>query len=156
RSRSAATGQRLSEQPSELTDLSRPVCDISAAVGTAGTGRARYCRPVLLGRARELDELGRRVSGLRAGAGFATVGQGSAGIGKTAILDALTDAAAAQGVRALRSSGTERETELVFSGLAELLAPVLPLIDVLPGRQQQTLRASLSLEDAGSHSDIEV
>jgi hypothetical protein len=70
---------------------------------------------VLLGRGSELGELQRLVAGLAAGAGFSVVVQGGAGIGKTAVLDAVVTGGEG-GARVLRASGTQRESELAFRG----------------------------------------
>jgi hypothetical protein len=44
---------------------------------------------------------------------------------------------------------------LRFAGLGELLAPLVDLLEEVPERQRAALRSSLSLGDAGAHSDLE-
>jgi DNA-binding CsgD family transcriptional regulator len=110
---------------------------------------------MLLGRAAELEEMRRLVGRLAEGTGFCIVLQGGAGIGKTAVLDALAADCGDQ-IRVLRASGTQRESELVFAGLSELLGPVMGHVGDLPERQRAILRSSLALVDVTAHSDLEV
>ncbi|MFW6692890.1 AAA family ATPase [Streptomyces sp. MAR4 CNX-425] len=51
---------------------------------------------------------------------------GPSGIGKTAILDAVCDTAAARGELVLRVAGTESERSIPYSGIAELLEQLPP------------------------------
>lgn len=106
---------------------------------------------MLIGREAELAELQPLLRRLADGTGFSVVLQGGAGIGKTALLDALADCADGS-ARVLRASGVQRETELVFAGLGELVAPLHHLIDGLADRHRLTLRSALSLGEAGAHS----
>jgi DNA-binding CsgD family transcriptional regulator len=106
---------------------------------------------VLVGREAELAELQGRVRRLADGIGFGVVLQGGAGIGKTAVLGAIADWAEGC-AHVLRTSGMQRETELVFAGIGELVAPLHHLIDGLPDRHRSTLRSSLSLGESSAHS----
>jgi DNA-binding CsgD family transcriptional regulator len=84
--------------------------------------------------------------------GKAAVVIGEPGIGKTLLLDALTERAAELGVRVLRSSGVEFEADLGFSGLHQLLLPVLPALGKLFGVQREALEVALAL-GSGSTPD---
>ncbi|MDP8957417.1 MAG: AAA family ATPase [Actinomycetota bacterium] len=98
---------------------------------------------MLLGRAVEcariealLTDARRRVSG-------ALVIRGEPGIGKTALLDyARTQA---RDMVVLRSRGVQSETDLPFSGLAELLAPVTDAISGIPEPQAAAIAGALAL-----------
>src|SRR3954451_14523142 len=81
----------------------------------------------------------------RAGRGTVLVLTGEPGVGKSALLRAAAERGS--DVRALRASGSEYEAELPFSGLHELLHPVLPLIEDLPGPQAAALRGALAMSD---------
>lgn len=74
--------------------------------------------------------------------------QGEAGIGKTALLEFAVHEAG--GMRVLRATGTEFESELPFATLDQLVRPVVGLVDELPDPQARALRTALALEDAGS------
>jgi DNA-binding CsgD family transcriptional regulator/tetratricopeptide (TPR) repeat protein len=74
------------------------------------------------------DELARIESALtraRSGRGTLVVIEGPAGIGKTALLDAARAAAAASGMRVLRSRGTELERDFAFGVVRQLFEPAL-------------------------------
>ncbi|BCJ32230.1 helix-turn-helix transcriptional regulator [Actinocatenispora sera] len=104
---------------------------------------------MLYGRQAELDALHELLAAVRAGAGAGLVLRGEAGIGKTALLDAL---AATDGVRVLRAAGVESEVELPFAGLHLLLRPVLDRVGTLPEVQATALRGALGLA-AGNGTD---
>ncbi len=74
------------------------------------------------------DELARIEAALRRGAegrgGFVMV-EGTAGIGKTAVLRAACDRASALGMRVLRSRGAELEREFAFGVVRQMLEPTL-------------------------------
>ena len=63
--------------------------------------------------------------------------RGEPGIGKTALLDYAFERA--DGMRVLRARGVEAEAELAFSGLYELLRPVMSLTPEIPERQAAAL-----------------
>ncbi|MDA5283836.1 LuxR family transcriptional regulator [Streptomyces sp. Isolate_45] len=102
---------------------------------------------VLVGRAEELAVVERLLTGAGAGRSGVLVVRGEAGIGKTALLDAAV-AAAGDGPRVLRGTGTEFESALPYSGLHLLLRPVLGRIDALPGAQAGALRTALGMGEA--------
>lgn len=80
---------------------------------------------------------------LRAGVGSAVAVRGAAGVGKSALLDAV---AAHGGVRVLRATGVQSESRMAFAGLHELLQPALTELDGLPPRQRTAIRRCLALE----------
>ena len=112
-------------------------------------------RNVLLGRGEELGELDRLLAGLRDGFGFGVVVQGTAGIGKSALLDEVEEMSAGL-ADVVRAAGTQGESEMAFAALGELLTPLTRHLDRLHDRQRGAVRAILSFGDAGSYRDLEV
>jgi hypothetical protein len=75
---------------------------------------------------------------------------GEAGVGKTALLESAIRSAA--GFRVLRAVGVESEMELAFAALQQLCAPLIDLLDRLPGPQQAALGVAFGLR-AGDAPD---
>ncbi|MEW2491412.1 AAA family ATPase [Streptomyces sp. NPDC048411] len=100
----------------------------------------------LVGRSEERARLALLMDAVRAGASQALVVHGDPGIGKSALLDHLTDQAV--GYRVLRVVGVQSEMELVFAGLHQLCAPLMGLLDRLPVPQRDALRTAFGLSDA--------
>ena len=69
--------------------------------------------------------------------------RGEPGIGKTALLRYAEGSA--DGMRVLSAHGVVAEAELAFSGLYELLRPILDLLDEIPERQAAALRGAFGL-----------
>jgi DNA-binding CsgD family transcriptional regulator len=103
---------------------------------------------MLNGREREQRTLGGLLDGAREGRGGALVVAGAPGIGKTALLAATGQRAAALDVRVLRTTGFEDESGLSYAGLHLLLRPVLGRVSALPGPQREALSAAFGLTDA--------
>ncbi len=101
----------------------------------------------VLGREPERQRLDSLLDEARDGRSAALVLSGEAGIGKSALLDDAVVRAA--GFRVLRARGFESESELAFSGLADLLRPVLGLLDSIPEPQFAALAGALSLGPPG-------
>jgi AAA ATPase domain len=105
--------------------------------------------------------------------GGALVVQGEQGVGKTSLLTAASQLADQRGARVLRVAAVQSEADLTFSGLHQLLLPLIALpehmattvgtpppaiddantpredlMDHLPAPQRKALRAVLGLEDA--------
>lgn len=80
---------------------------------------------------------------MRGGQSRALVLRGEAGCGKTALLDHL--AARADFARLLRASGVESESEMAYSALQQLCAPLLDHLDVLAGPQRAALSTAFGL-----------
>ena len=89
----------------------------------------------LHGRERELGALAGLVDRASEAAGGALVVRGEPGIGKSALLAAVTARAREHGFAVLSAVGVQSEARLPFAGLHQLLRPVLHLAERLPGRQ---------------------
>ncbi|MCO1658418.1 helix-turn-helix transcriptional regulator [Pseudonocardia humida] len=113
---------------------------------------------MLLGRSRELSRIGELLRAASRGESAALVVRGEAGIGKSALVEAVARAAADGGAvdrpagatvvpraAVLRTRGIEAETAIPFGGLADLLRPALPLLGELPGPQSDALAGALAL-----------
>ncbi|MFJ6940580.1 helix-turn-helix transcriptional regulator [Streptomyces sp. NPDC101132] len=79
---------------------------------------------------------------------------GEPGVGKTTLLDAAADEAAAAGTRVLRVRGNAAESELAFAGLHQLLLPVLDGAQGLPVRQRAALLSAFGLGDDQAPPDL--
>jgi DNA-binding NarL/FixJ family response regulator len=102
-----------------------------------------YRESVLVGREPDcarIDELLERAQRGRSGT---LVLRGEAGLGKTALLDYAAERA--EGMTVVRALGVEYEAELPFSGLLELLRPLLGHLDEIPPQQAQALKSALGL-----------
>ena len=100
---------------------------------------------MLVGREAELDRIDAVLAGVRAGDGGVLVLTGEPGVGQ---VGAARRRRRARGdMRFLRAAGGEHEAELPFSGIHELLHPVLGLIDELPAPQAGALRGALAMSD---------
>ncbi|MGK5553221.1 ATP-binding protein [Actinomadura kijaniata] len=102
---------------------------------------------VLFGRERETAAVGALIRRLP-GAGGALVVRGSAGIGKTALLEAAVAEGDGLGVTVLSTAGVESEAHLPFAGLHLLLLPMLDGVAGLPARQRAALDSAFGLGDA--------
>src|SRR5258708_10169864 len=101
----------------------------------------------LYGRERELkvlDDVARR-AGSAGGGGL--VVRGEAGMGKSALLAAVTVRAKDHGIRVLSATGIQSEARLPFAALHQLLRPILHLADRLPARQRRSLLAAFGMSD---------
>src|SRR6266568_4364527 len=96
----------------------------------------------LIGRDRDLGFLREFVRQAAAGGG-ALVLSGDPGMGKTALLNALAESAAAAGTVVLRVTGAEFEGEISFAGLNQVLLPVLGDVDELDAVHRDALRVAL-------------
>ena len=96
----------------------------------------------LIGRDRDLGFLREFVRQAAAG-GAALVLSGDPGMGKTALLNALAESAAAAGTVVLRVTGAEFEGEISFAGLNQVLLPVLGDVDELGAAHRDALRVAL-------------
>ena len=73
--------------------------------------------------------------------------RGEAGIGKSALLAYAAEHAA--GLRILRGTGIESESELPFAAVHQLLRPVADLIDAVPARLAAALRSAFGIGPVG-------
>ncbi|MDO9352846.1 MAG: ATP-binding protein, partial [Solirubrobacteraceae bacterium] len=99
--------------------------------------------PELVGRERELGLLGAQLDAMRASDGSAVFFSGEPGSGKTALLTAAERRA--HGCAVIGCRGVEWEAELPFSGLHELVRPLLHLLPALPDPQRDALSGALGL-----------
>jgi DNA-binding CsgD family transcriptional regulator/tetratricopeptide (TPR) repeat protein len=96
----------------------------------------------LLGRAEELTLISAFLDrATRSGDAMLLVGE--PGIGKTVLLDAAAERASADGVRVLRASGVEFETDIPFAGLHQVLVPLTEEFEQLPDPHRGALDAAL-------------
>jgi len=100
---------------------------------------------MLIGRQVELATLDRLLDGVLAGQGGALVVHGEAGIGKSALLEALRERTADRGAAVLLARGVESEAEVAFSTLGDLLGPLLGDLGSLPAPQSAALAGALAL-----------
>jgi DNA-binding CsgD family transcriptional regulator len=112
----------------------------------------------VIGRDAELAALAEFVAGLHAGPGAALL-EGEAGVGKTTLWTACVAEAEARELLVLQACPAESETALSFSGIGDLLDPVLEeALAPLPAPQRHALSRALVLEeddegpDADSHA----
>ncbi|MEU4475163.1 AAA family ATPase [Micromonospora sp. NPDC023888] len=98
----------------------------------------------LLGRRRERDLLDRLMRDVRAGQSRVLVLRGEAGVGKTALLDYVTERTPPD--RVLRTAGVEAETDLAYATLQLLCVPLMRHLDRLPGPQRNALATAFGLQ----------
>ncbi len=87
--------------------------------------------------------LAKLVDDVRAGGSAVLVVHGGPGTGKTALLDFT--ASLGTGLRVVRASGAEPETELAFGGLHRLCGTMLDLLGRLPGPRREALEIAFGL-----------
>ncbi|MFD4319120.1 AAA family ATPase [Streptomyces sp. NPDC058548] len=120
---------------------------MSAAGSKAGFGR----RPGLLGREDECGELDRLLAALRAGESRSLVVRGEAGVGKSALLEHVTKAAASV-FRVVSAAAVQSEMELAFAAVHQLCVPLLSRLKDLPQPQCDALSTAFGMR-AGSAPD---
>jgi DNA-binding CsgD family transcriptional regulator len=98
---------------------------------------------MLVGRSDERARIDVLLDGARSGRGSALVVRGEPGMGKSSLL--AYGEQRADGMRVLRALGVEAEAELPFSGLYELLRPLLDLLGEIPERQSAALQGAFGL-----------
>lgn len=131
----------------EASNQGAPGGHSSEAGGHAPRDRSWHdTRDGLIGRAEE-SELISSFLDRAALAGSALLIVGEPGMGKTALLDSAADAAIAAGTRVLRAEGVEFEADVAFSGLNQLLVPLLGQLDGLGEPHRDALTSSLCLGD---------
>src|SRR3977135_3998976 len=103
---------------------------------------------MLRGRRTECAVLDSVLDGVRVSRSAVVVVRGEPGIGKTALLEYLVEAAS--GFRVVRASGVESEMELPFAGLHDRCAPMLGRLGLLaePQRRALSVAFGLTLGDA--------
>ena len=98
---------------------------------------------MVLGRVAERAAIDDLLRAARSGRSGALVIRGEPGIGKSTLLRYAAEQAKDMAV--LSARGYESESEIPFAGLADLLRPVLPLLDALPEPQAAALQSAMSL-----------
>jgi DNA-binding CsgD family transcriptional regulator len=108
---------------------------------------------VIAGRDAELASLREFVERIAEGS-VALVLEGDAGMGKTTLWRAAVDDAEKSGLLVLQAQPVESETTLSYTGIGDLLEPVLDeAIELLPAVQQQALTRALALGDDDGQLD---
>lgn len=98
---------------------------------------------MLFGRLNECERVDQLLAQARAARSEALVLRGEAGIGKSALCGYAAEQASDMTV--LRACGAPTESELAFSGLAEVLQPLVNRLDELPTQQAVALASALAL-----------
>ena len=109
---------------------------------------------MLIGRERQLGHMDGLLKEARLGKGRALVLRGSAGIGKTVLLDHAVQQAS--GFQVLHYTAVESEAELPFAGLHALLGPLLVCLPEIPETQARALRAALAIESIATTNRLAV
>lgn len=94
---------------------------------------------------RLLDQL---VAAVRGGESRALVLHGEAGVGKTALLEYVSERATDAGCRVVSAAGVQAEMELAFASLHELCTPLLERLNAIPKPQQDALSTPSSTKNA--------
>src|SRR5690348_17106105 len=81
---------------------------------------------------------------------------GDAGVGKSVVLDRVAADCRRAGVQVLRATGAEFDAALSFSGLSQLLQPVLGRLDELEELHAQALRVALGLAGGRASEELAV
>ncbi|WKG01641.1 LuxR family transcriptional regulator [Mycolicibacterium sp. HK-90] len=97
----------------------------------------------LRGRDSECEAIRSLVSTVRSGHCRILTLRGEAGVGKTALLEYLTELAS--GFRRVEVAGVQSEMELAYAGLHQLCAPLMTHVDELPEPQRQALTVAFGL-----------
>lgn len=98
---------------------------------------------MVIGRVAERAAIDDLLSAARAGCSGALVLRGEAGMGKSTLLAYAAERA--KDMTVLSAQGYESESEIPFAGLADLVRPVLGLLERLPGPQVAALQSAMSL-----------
>ncbi|MEV5607462.1 AAA family ATPase [Streptomyces sp. NPDC052225] len=77
--------------------------------------------------------------------GAALLLSGEAGVGKSAVLDAVAADAAEHGVRVLRAGGVQFEADISYAGLNQLLVPLFDDFDRLDNPHRDALRVAVGI-----------
>src|SRR5438067_6443072 len=110
-----------------------------------------YCLPVH-GRAGQRAAVDAVLEAARSGDSGSLVIEGEPGIGKTCMCDYAAERAADFTV--VRAQGIESEYDMPFSGLSQLLAPLVGDLQHLPEAQRDALESALGLAKAQPTSQL--
>src|SRR4051794_23207591 len=134
--------------------LARTSDESAPLVRTAAGGPDRD-NPVVLealplyGRESEIRALERLIDGLDS-RGAAVLVRGEAGIGKSALLEAVSRTARARDVLVLQATGVPSEADVPFAGLHQLLHTRVADLGGLPGPQRAALEAAFGMTGAAA------
>jgi DNA-binding CsgD family transcriptional regulator len=109
----------------------------------------------LVGRDAELDRLRAFLTTARTDGGALLV-TGEPGVGKTELLDAASESASAAGTRILHAAGIQFESGMSFSGLNQVLLPLLDALPQLPAVHRDALNVALGFADGAPPSRLVV
>ncbi|MCL3819356.1 helix-turn-helix transcriptional regulator [Aeromicrobium wangtongii] len=104
----------------------------------------------LVGREVEFGVIAALLEAARSGESGAVVVRGEAGMGKSALLSAITEHARTSGIRIHEIRGVPGEADFGFAGLQRLLIPFMDGYDGLPKIQREALGAAIGLMDEGT------
>jgi predicted ATPase len=107
-------------------------------------GRARSATEPLIGRVQDVADI-RAIIDAGFEQGAAAILRGSAGVGKTRLLEEASEYAAALGARVLWGSGAQFEAELSFAVMHQLLQPMFGDLEALPDVSRVALESALGL-----------
>lgn len=96
----------------------------------------------LVGRESEMERIRTFLAAARTD-GEALLVTGEPGVGKTVLLDAASEAASSLGLRILRAAGVQFEAGTSFSGLNQVLLPLLGALPELPAVHRNALNVAL-------------
>jgi DNA-binding CsgD family transcriptional regulator len=102
----------------------------------------------LRGRGTEFALLDGMLAAVREGESRTLVVRGEAGIGKTALLEYIVEAAS--DLRVVRAAGVESEMELAFAALHQLCSPILDRRGRLPAPQREALGVVFGLSEGAA------
>jgi DNA-binding CsgD family transcriptional regulator len=109
----------------------------------------------LVGREAELERIRAFLEAART-AGGALLVTGEPGVGKTELLSAASEAAMGAGTRVIRAAGVEFEAGTSFSGLNQVLLPLLETLPELPPIHRDALNVALGFGDGAPPSRLVV
>lgn len=109
----------------------------------------------LVGREAEADRIRAFLATARTDGGALLV-TGEPGVGKTELLDAASEKALAGGTRILHAAGVEFEAGMSFSGLNQVLLPLLDELPQLPAIHRDALNVALGFGDGAPPSRLVV
>src|ERR1700722_3185034 len=108
----------------------------------------------LLGRSREVERLGRLLTGVRSGRSGVLIVRGEAGIGKKALLEQLIEQGS--GCVVARATGVQADMELPFAGLQQLFGSMLGSLERLPRPQREAVEVAFGVRSGPAPDRFEV
>ncbi|HEX8086802.1 MAG TPA: LuxR family transcriptional regulator [Solirubrobacteraceae bacterium] len=108
---------------------------------------------MLIGRRAECERIEALIAAATEGGSGALLLHGEAGIGKTALLQHARDRAEERGMRVLTARGIETESDLAYTGLSDLLNPLLTPPQIASAAEAAAHEASAGTEVSGRASE---